>query len=136
MTLTEIANEIAERVRKFQPDAKVGRAGAAVRWTAGPQDRLAYREEAKSWLTLLRRDYKVVPGAPASIVTLYYCEHGRVEERQGLMTFRGVLPADWSLTRLEAAQECVKREEAELQAQQKRLEQARELLRAEVAGQR
>ncbi len=135
MTLTEIANEIAERVRKFQPNANVYRAGSYVRWEHKREAYSATRAEAEPWLAMLRRGFDVEPSGTKIRVTVYRGGYGRIDEQQGTATFGGIYPHGWHVTRVEAAQEYVKREEAELQAQQRRLDQARELLRAEEAGQ-
>jgi hypothetical protein len=123
-------------VRKFQPDAKVYRAGSYVRWEHNSEAYSATRAGAEAWLAVLRRGFDVEPSGTKIRVTVYRGEYGRIDEQQGAATFGGIYPYGWHVTRLEAAQEYVKREKADLQAQQKRLDQARELLRAEEAGQR
>lgn len=133
MTLTEIAAEIAERLRAFDPTGGAERNGAYVRvWRTNPSA-LAYRnrtptvamprENAEEYLAILRRGYRVAPAMDQD-QTVYRVEYGRMKEAIGYAHMFGARnPAahgqTWHLTRLEAAQEY-------LTEQTKRLREAQE----------
>lgn len=131
LTLTEIAAEIADRLRAFDGTGGAERMGACVRvfsrdensrFPRNAEIKLA-RAEAGKYLEILRRGYQVGPKRDQA-QTIYRVQCGRMLEAQGCVSMAGACnPAahlqTWHLTRLEAAQEY-------LTEQTKRLREAQE----------
>ncbi len=131
LTLTEIAAEIAERVRAFDGTGGAERMGPWVRVYSRDEDARdpgnvetkLVRADASKYLELLRRGYRVAPAVHHPL-TVYRVRYGRMDEAQGYVSMAGArtpaaLYQTWHPTRLEAAQEY-------LTEQTKRLREAQE----------
>ena len=124
LTLTEIAAEIAERLRAFDESGSAKRIGAWVRVSQKRVDGDLNREHAIRYLELLRRGYRIGPGSDHA-QTIYRAWDGVMREASGYVGMYGARHPDsysreWHPTRLEAAQ-------AYLTEQTKRLRDAQEL---------